>query len=184
MEPYPGATEQLPPPTPHHHWYRPRHIVIGTGVVIAAAIAICASTSGGDHPAAKASPAAAAAVPSITPTPTQAAPTITPIEDWMTSDGYSAMTTVQADIANVHDDAQAGDVTAVEDDGVILAQDARIAADEPPPVDARDYTAAMLKYARSGDLMQQDDFEGATRYLDQGTKLIVKVTAQLKQMSA
>jgi hypothetical protein len=176
-EPPVTPPEGFPPiqPKKNHHWYRPRNVIIGTGAVVAGIVVISLAAGGNDTPATHAvkplvtPPAAVPVTPSATGT----------IEDWVLGPGYKELLTVQSDVKTVSGDASAQDISAVETDGTKLAQDARLAAGDPPPVDAADYSAAMRYFAQSGDAMAADDFSGASRYMDLGSKLIVKVSAQL-----
>lgn len=168
------------PPEKQHHWYRPRNVIFGTSALVAGIVVISVVAGGSEHT----SSPRPHSTPSVTATsaqPVTSIPSTTPptIEDWLLGEGYKDLTTVQADVASVSTDARAQDVTAVEQDGEQLSADAAAAALVPPPFDPEDYTAAMGEFQRAGDLMQQDDFAGATRYLDQGSVLIRKVTASI-----
>lgn len=172
-------------PDKPHHWYRPRNIILGTTGTIAV-IVVASVVAGGGHqatPVAKAKPqitqsVPAVAIPSVTPSATGS------IESWVLSPGYDEMITVQHDVQAVGSDANAQDIPAVESDGDTLASDARIAASDPPPVGSADYTAGMTQYAQAGDAMAADDFSGATRHLDRGNVLILKVSAKLTPAGA
>ena len=203
----------LPPERPRkrHHWVR--WTAAGTGALIVAfvAIGVAGGSDGGTAGPVISSPATSVSLSPDIQTPTftdpfgvtcapsdednagyctgddPASPDTTAgstVQDWAFSSGYKKMVSVQDDVENVSADASALNTALVEADGAILAQDARAAAQDPPPFDAADYTDAMLAYASSGDEMAAGNFPAATLLLRHGTDLLGKVVAQIPQDGA
>lgn len=163
------------PPKRKRHVGRIIGVIAGAAVLLVIALvamAAAVTSSGTSQLSTSTAPTPSASVPAPAPVHKQT------LQEWLAGPGGDELKALEDDLLQISKDAADYDMTAIQDDGTMLAADANAARGDLPPAPIKhDYKLAMRDFVRAGHLMEQGDLTDATIQIAHGTEHISAATA-------